>query len=104
MFVDKGGLGAGVVDRLRELNIPVVGVNSAERARDHEIYENRRAEMWWTMKQWFDDAVFNRDVATLDRALGAKVGDTLQHPSGNYKLDGMLADNGFTVRFTLQPA
>lgn len=52
----------------------------------------------------YDDAVFNRDVATLDRALGAQVGDTLQHPSGNYKLDGMLADNGFTVRFTLQPA
>lgn len=52
----------------------------------------------------YDDAVFNRDVATLDRALGAKVGDTLQHPSGNYKIDGMLADNGFTVRFTLQPA
>lgn len=52
----------------------------------------------------YDDAVFNRDVATLDRALSAKVGDTLQHPSGNYKLDGMLADNGFTVRFTLQPA
>ena len=52
----------------------------------------------------YDDAVFNRDVATIDRALGAKVGDTLQHPSGNYKLDGLLADNGFTVRFTLQPA
>lgn len=52
----------------------------------------------------YDDAVFNRDVATLDRALGAKVGDTLQHPSGNYKLDGLLADNGFTARFTLQPA
>lgn len=52
----------------------------------------------------YDDAVFNRDVATLDRALGAKVGDTLQHPSGNYKLDGLLLDNGFTVRFTLQPA
>lgn len=52
----------------------------------------------------YDDAVFNRDVATLDRALGAQVGDTLQHPSGNYKLDGLLADNGFTVRFTLQPA
>lgn len=52
----------------------------------------------------YDDAVFNRDVATLDRALGAKVGDTLQHPSGNYKLDGLLLDNGYTVRFTLQPA
>lgn len=52
----------------------------------------------------YDDAVFNRDVATLDRALGAKVGDTLLHPSGNYKLDGLLLDNGYTVRFTLQPA
>jgi hypothetical protein len=56
MFIDKGGLGAGVVDRLRELNFPVVGINSAERARDPETYENRRAEMWWTMKKWFEDA------------------------------------------------
>ena len=55
MFVDKGGLGAGIVDRLRELNIPVIGINNAERARDPETYENRRAEMWWTMKQWFND-------------------------------------------------
>lgn len=55
MFVDKGGLGAGVVDRLRELNIPVVGVNFAERANDWETYDNRRAEMWWLMKQWFED-------------------------------------------------
>lgn len=50
----------------------------------------------------YSDAVFDRDVATLDRALGAKVGDALQHPMGTYKLDGLLADNGYTVRFTLQ--
>lgn len=52
----------------------------------------------------YDDAVFNRDVVTLAHDLNAKVGDTLQHPSGNYKLDGLLLDNGFTVRFTVQPA
>lgn len=55
IFVDKGGLGAGVFDRLTELNIPVIGVNSATAANDSERYENKRAEMWWLMKEWFDD-------------------------------------------------
>jgi hypothetical protein len=55
MFIDKGGMGAGIVDRLLELNIPVVGVNNAERANDPLTYENHRAEMWWLMKQWFED-------------------------------------------------
>ena len=55
LFVDKGGLGAGIFDRLQELSIPVIGVNSATAANDAEIYENKRAEMWWLMKEWFDD-------------------------------------------------
>ena len=55
IFVDKGGLGAGVYDRLRELGIPVIGVNSATRANDHERYENKRAEMWWLMREWLED-------------------------------------------------
>jgi hypothetical protein len=56
MFVDKGGLGAGIVDRLDELNIPVIGVMFAQSASDPEIYLNKRAEMWWLMKAWFEDA------------------------------------------------
>ena len=55
MFVDKGGLGAGVYDRLIELGFPVVGINSASRANDPERFENKRAEMWWTMRDWFED-------------------------------------------------
>lgn len=51
----------------------------------------------------YDDAVFTRDVATLDATIGAKVGDELQHPQGVYVLDGLMADNGYTCRFTLQP-
>lgn len=51
----------------------------------------------------YDDAVFVRDVATLESSLGAKVGDELRHPMGNFVLDGLLADNGYTQRFTLQP-
>ncbi|WOB06478.1 hypothetical protein [Piscinibacter gummiphilus] len=56
MFIDKTGLGAGIVSRMRELNFPVIGINNAERARDPETFENRRAEMWWSLKDWLCDA------------------------------------------------
>ena len=55
IFVDKGGLGAGVFDRLRELGVPVIGINSASRANDTELYDNKRAEMWWLMRAWLED-------------------------------------------------
>jgi hypothetical protein len=55
IFVDKGGLGAGVYDRLVELGVTVTGVNSATAANDPERYENKRAEMWWLMREWFED-------------------------------------------------
>lgn len=55
LFVDKGGIGAGIVDRLRELGIPVIAVNFGERATDSELYENKRAECWWRMKEWIED-------------------------------------------------
>lgn len=55
MFVDKGGLGVGIVDRLDELNIPVVGVFFSNSATEPDIYLNKRAEMWWLMKAWFED-------------------------------------------------
>lgn len=55
VFVDKGGLGAGVFDRLVELGVRVTGVNSATAANNPELFDNKRAEMWWTMRDWFAD-------------------------------------------------
>ena len=55
IIIDKGGLGAGVYDRLTEQAIPVIGINNASRAMDSERYENIRAEMWWTMLEWLED-------------------------------------------------
>jgi hypothetical protein len=55
MFIDKIGIGSGIHDRLLELNIPVIGVNSATRAEDSEIYANKRAEMWYRMKEFLED-------------------------------------------------
>lgn len=52
-FVDVGGLGAGVVDRLRELGHRdwTKPVNSGERPSSTK-YANKRAEMWALMKEW----------------------------------------------------
>jgi hypothetical protein len=55
IFVDKIGIGSGIVDRLKELNVPVIGVNSASRAEDAERYANKRAEIWYRYKEWLED-------------------------------------------------
>jgi hypothetical protein len=55
VFIDKGGLGAGIYDRLLELNAPVTGVMFGAGAQDSERYANKRAEIWWRMKEWIED-------------------------------------------------
>ncbi|MFB9246578.1 hypothetical protein [Massilia antarctica] len=55
IFVDKIGIGSGIVDRLKELGVPVIGVNSAARADDPELYANKRAEIWYRFKEWIED-------------------------------------------------
>lgn len=55
IFVDKGGIGTGTVDRLHELNVPVIGVMFGEAASEPDIYANKKAEMWWRMKDWFEE-------------------------------------------------
>lgn len=56
LFIDKGGIGAGIYDRLIELNHPVIGVMFGAGATDSETHLNKRAEMWWRMKAWLEDA------------------------------------------------
>jgi hypothetical protein len=58
IFVDVGGLGAGVVDRLNEL-LPkgiVVAVNAGSSPLNARAYSNKRAEMWGLLREWLDDS------------------------------------------------
>tara|TARA_E500000081_G_scaffold33756_1_gene37564 strand:- start:12762 stop:14285 length:1524 start_codon:yes stop_codon:yes gene_type:complete len=57
--VDVGGLGAGVVDRLMELGHEdvVVAINFGGAALDPQRFLNRRAEMWWSLRDWLDGDV-----------------------------------------------
>lgn len=50
VFVDGSGIGAGVVDRLRQLNFPVVDINGGNSSLNARFL-NKRAEMWWEMKE-----------------------------------------------------
>jgi len=52
ILVDSIGLGAGVVDRLRELGLPARGINVSESPAMGETYANLRAELWFKAKQW----------------------------------------------------
>ena len=56
MCVDEGGLGAGVVDRLKEQRYKIRGVNFGSKAQKQIMYGNKRAEMWGAMKDWLKDA------------------------------------------------
>jgi len=55
VFIDEGSMGAGVVDRLRQLNHDVIGVAFGAGATapvGGEKVANKRAEMWCLMRDW----------------------------------------------------
>ncbi len=51
VVIDEVGIGAGVVDRLKEQGYSVQGVNVGTAALDHEHYANLRAESYWDLRQ-----------------------------------------------------
>ena len=58
IVVDEIGIGAGVVDRLKELDLPVTGVNVARPARTQsqkrKLFANLRAEGYWNLYELFN--------------------------------------------------
>lgn len=54
LLVDSIGLGAGVVDRLVELNIPARGINVAESSSLSNRYMRLRDELWFKCREWLE--------------------------------------------------
>jgi hypothetical protein len=58
VFVDEGGVGSGVVDRLLQLGVPVIGIQFGSRpdrlgvGGETHRFANKRAEMWGGLRQW----------------------------------------------------
>lgn len=73
ILIDEIGLGAGVVDRCRELGLPVRGINVSESATYDERYHNLRTELWFKGRDWFE----GRNVVIPKEAEGPGMPDTL---------------------------
>ena len=69
VFVDGGGVGGGVVDRLRQLRVEVIEVNFGSKAEDAR-YNNKRAEMWGNMKEWLPTGAIPTDRELTDDLIG----------------------------------
>lgn len=84
VFVDEGGMGAGVVDRLRQLNINVIGVQFGGKASRTAVggnpslarvkYANKRAEIWGFMREWLEGGAIPQDEELLSDLAGPQYG------------------------------
>ena len=54
IFIDQTGVGAGVVDQLKVTRHPVAGVAFSQQPLEPERFVNRRAEMWWKLREWME--------------------------------------------------
>lgn len=74
-FVDVVGIGAGVVDRLRQLKFDnIIEVNNGERATNEKKYVNKRAETWAEMRKWLSLADLPADDELRDDLIGLEYG------------------------------
>jgi hypothetical protein len=71
--IDEGGLGAGVVDRLKEQRYKIRGVNFGNKAQKQLMYGNKRAEMWGAMRDWLKDAHMPNDRFLKTDLIGPRI-------------------------------
>lgn len=56
VYIDVGGIGAGIYDRLKEMNYKMVrDVNFGSDSLYKKKYINKRAEMWGLMNEWLSN-------------------------------------------------
>ncbi len=83
VFVDGGGVGGGVVDRLRQLRIPVIEVQfggAPDRSMPDDqgtAYANKGAECWGVMRQWLKGGSIPDDPELRAELEGREYGYTM---------------------------
>ena len=83
VFVDADGLGAGVVDRLRQLKYDVVEVHGTLRS-SNKVYRNKRTEMYGDFREWMngggslpDDEDLELELELIEYGYSKKTGQLL---------------------------
>ncbi len=85
--VDANGLGAGVYDRLLELDYPVLPMMAGERARNNKRFANKRAEWFWGLRERFIDGIVDIDLE--DHSLVSELATirTVANASGRIQIE-----------------
>jgi phage terminase large subunit len=61
VVIDEGGVGGGVVDRLKEQRYKVRGLNFGSKSKQPIMYGNMRAQIWGAMPDWLKTASIPHD-------------------------------------------
>lgn len=54
IYIDAIGIGAGLADRLRELDLPAVAISVSETASLKDRFNRLRDELFWNAREWFE--------------------------------------------------
>ena len=74
VLVDAIGIGAGVLDRLKQLGFDPIEVISSQKADDERQFFNKRVEMWSRMREWLRHASVPSDTKLKDDLVGISYG------------------------------
>jgi phage terminase large subunit len=87
ILVDSIGLGAGVVDRLKELGLPARGINVSESPAMGNTYRNLKAELWHKAKAWLEsrDCTMPKDESLIAELATVRYSFT---SSGKIQIEG----------------
>ena len=86
--VDVIGVGAGVVDRLKEQEFPVNGINVGESAIDKEHFANLRAELYWNLRERFKNGEI--DLTRIDQIVYDRLSGELTSVKFKYTSKGQI--------------
>ena len=107
IFVDGGGVGGGVIDKLRQLGHDVIEVGFGDKATDPRKYANKRAEMWGAMRDWLkigcieDSETLATDLTNVEYSF-TLAEQVILEAKKNMKLRGLASpDDGDALALTL---
>jgi hypothetical protein len=99
VVIDGGGLGEGVVSHVRlalkDTDIQVIEYRGGHRARDHERYENRKAEDVYAWRERFKEGA--QEVATVQLNLSGRIAALPAGPDRERIIERMKREADITM-------
>jgi hypothetical protein len=90
--MDVIGIGAGIYDMVNNAKVPCIAVNVSESPSDDSRFGRLRDELWWKLRQWFEDQGCSISPAIHERNRNALLSDIQDirfeyNPKGQIKIE-----------------